>query len=231
MKFKSPVYTQASGSIGGITYSHNRGGMYTRGRAVPTNPGSAQQTAIRGFVAALTTAWTDTLTAAQRAAWDTYAENVPLLDALGEPRNVGGLGMYVRSNVPRLQAAEPRVDDGPTTFTLGEFTNPTIVEVDATADEIDVGFTNTDDWANEDDAALLVLCSRPQSPGVNYFKGPYRYAGKVQGDSVTPPTSPASISLPFACVAGQKVFAQFRISRADGRLSLPFRLGGTAVTP
>jgi len=43
MKFKSPILSQASGSIAGITFSHNRGGMYVRARAVPTNPGSPQQ--------------------------------------------------------------------------------------------------------------------------------------------------------------------------------------------
>lgn len=231
MKFKSSVYTQASGSVGGLTYSHNRGGMYTRARTIPTNPSSAYQAVIRGFVAALTSAWNDTLSAAQRAAWDVYAENVPMLDSLGESRNIGGLGHYVRSNVPRLQAGLDRVDDGPGTYNLGEFTNPTIDAVDATADEIDVGFTAGDDWVGEDGAALLVLCSRPQNPGINYFTGPYRFADSIDGDSGTPPTSPASLTLPFSVVAGQKIFAQFRVSRADGRLSLPFRLGDTAVTP
>lgn len=231
MKFKSSVYTQASGSVGGLTYSHNRGGMYTRARTIPTNPSSAFQAVIRGFVAALTSAWNDTLSAAQRAAWDVYAENVPMLDSLGESRNIGGLGHYVRSNVPRLQAGLDRVDDGPTTYNLGEFTNPTIDAVDATADEIDVAFTAGDDWVGEDGAALLVLCSRPQNPGINYFTGPYRFADSIDGDSGTPPTSPASLTLPFVVAAGQKIFAQFRVTRADGRLSLPFRLGGTAVTP
>lgn len=231
MKFKSSVYTQASGSIGGLTYSHNRGGMYTRARSIPTNPSSGFQAVIRGFVAALTSAWNDTLSAAQRAAWDVYAENVLMSDRLGESRNIGGLGHYVRSNVPRLQAGLARVDDGPTTFNLGEFTNPTIDEVDATADEIDVGFTEADDWVGETGAALLVLCSRPQNPGINYFTGPYRFADSVDGDATTPPTTPDSIGLPFPVEAGQKIFAQFRVTRADGRLSLPFRLGDVAVTP
>jgi hypothetical protein len=217
------MITQASGSIGGATFSRNRGGMYIRSRANPTNPGSAFQTVIRGFVAALTSAWNDTLTSSQRAAWDTYAENVPMTDSLGEPRNIGGLGHYVRSNVPRLQAGLDRVDDGPTIFNLGEFTNPSLGTVSAAGGTAAVNFDEDDEWVDEDGAGLLVLFSRGQNPGVNYFKGPYRFADLVAGDSGTPPTTPDSMTLPFAVAEDQKVFAQMRVSRADGRLSLPFR--------
>jgi hypothetical protein len=229
VKFKSPIVSEASGSIAGITFSHNRGGMYTRQRVIPTNPGSPYQTAIRQYVAQLSNLWLNTLTAAQRRAWDTYAENVLIADTLGELRNIGGLGQYIRSNVPRLQAAEPRVDDGPTIFNLGDFTEPTWDNVSAGGGTGDLSFDNADAWANEDDAAMLILVSRGQNPSINYFKGPYRYAGEVQGDSVTPPTSPASIALPFAVALGQNVFAQIRVTRADGRLSLPFRAGSVAV--
>lgn len=229
MKFKSPVYSEASGSIAGITYSHNRGGMYTRQRVIPTDPGSAFQVAIRGFVASLTSLWLSTLTAAQRAAWDLYAESVELPDTLGEPRNVGGLGMYVRSNVPRLQAGIPRVDDGPVIFNLGDFTNPSFGSFAAATTDFDVTFTNGDDWANEDDSAMLIYGSRHKNASVNFFKGPYRYADKIDGDSVTPPTSPATITNPFTIVAGSRTFVYMRISRADGRLSAPFRGSGTGA--
>lgn len=223
MKFKSPVFSQASGSIAGITYSHNRGGLYVRARVVPTNPGSPFQMVIRGFVANLTSLWNNTLTAVERAAWDAYALAVPLLNTLGEPINVGGLAMYIRSNVPRLQAALPRVDVAPIIFNLGDFTNPTFDTFAAATNEFSVNFADTDDWANEDDAAMLILGSRPQNPSVNYFKGPYRFAGLIAGDAITPPTSPATLTSAFAFDVGQVVFLQARVTRADGRLTLPFR--------
>jgi hypothetical protein len=114
------------------------------------------------------------------------------------------------------------VDDGPTDFTLGGFTNPSF-GIDATADEVDVTFTNTDAWANEDDSFALVYASRPQNASIDFFKGPYRFAGVIAGDLAVPPTSPAAIALPFATVAGQKVFLKLSVSRADGRLSQTFR--------
>jgi len=227
MKFKSQVITEASGSVGGQTFSHNRGGMYIRARAVPVNPGSVYQQAVRNYVAQLTSLWLNTLTAAQRNLWDQYAEAVPLPDRLGEPRNAGGLGQYVRSNVPRLQAGLTRVDVGPTVFNLGAFTNPTIASITAPT-ALSLAFDNTDAWASEVGAAMLVYGSRTMNPSINYFKGPYRYADQIAG-AATPPTSPAAITLPFTQVAGLVCFVRVRVTRADGRLSSSFRLSDTVV--
>lgn len=223
------IMTQMSGSIGGVTGSHNRGGLYLRARAIPVNPNTAEQQVVRNGMGNLSTAYVETLTAAQREAWLTYATNVPIVGPLGDPRNVGALAMYNRSNVSRLQAGLPRQDDAPTIFDLGTFTLPVFAAPDAGADTVDVAFTNTDDWANEDDSAMLIYASRPQNPSIESFKGPYRLAGKIDGDGVTPPTSPATIALPFPVVAGQVVFFKVNVSRVDGRYSSPFRSSGTAA--
>jgi hypothetical protein len=228
MKFKSALVTEASGSIGGMTASHNRGGYYFRQRSIPTNPNSPQQQAVRTIVAALASAWVNTLTANQRAFWEIYADHVQLPDPLGEPRNVGGLAMYVRTNVPAVQAGLARIDDAPTTYDLGgEFTEPAFGTISAAGGTAEVAYTNTDPWASEDGAALLILLSRGQNTSVNYFKGPYRFAGLVEGDSGTPPTSPLSATAPFPMAVGQRLFGQARVRRADGRLSLPVRFRGT----
>lgn len=215
-----------SGSVGGVTFSHNRGGPYMRTRAIPTDPGTTYQQEVRALVASLTSHWLNTLTAAQRAAWDTYALNVELPNPLGQYRNVGGIGMYIRSNVPRLQADAtnlPRVDDGPTVFNLGEFTSPDFSNASEATQNAGVAYDNTDAWANEDEAGMLVYGSRAHNASVNFFKGPYRYANKVLGNSVTPPTSPLSVSWPFPFLEDQKIWCQIRFTRADGRLSAPFR--------
>jgi hypothetical protein len=228
MKFKPLIGDQMSGSMGGVVASHNRGGTYFRQRAIPTNPGSIYQSAVRGFLSQLTSLWYTTLTAAQRTAWEAYAENVPFLDRLGEPRNIGGLGAYVSSNVPRLQAALPRVDDGPVIYNRGDFTAPAIASITAPS-ALSLTFETGDDWVGEDDAALLVYCSPGKNASINYYKGPYRFADTVLGDSVSPPSSPAAITIPFVLAADQKGFIQVRVSRADGRLSSPFRAVGVAV--
>lgn len=222
MLIKSALFSEGSGSLGGITASRNKGGIYFRRRAIPTNPNSPQQQTIRGFVNQLSNLWGTTLTIVQRDAWETYAANVTVLNKLGDPINITGLNHYVRSNVPRLQNALPRADDGPTAYDLGDFTNPSFA-YDAAAAEIDVTFDDTDDWANEDDAAMLIYGSRQQGPTINFFKGPYRVALPILGDTITPETSPFASAAPFPCAAGNRCFVFIRVSRADGRLSMPFR--------
>lgn len=222
MIFKSQLLTQASGSVGGLTFSRNKGGAYTRARAVPINPNTPFQQIIRNAVASLSNLWVNVLTPTQRAEWDLYAANVPILNALGDPINLTGLNMYIRSNTPRLLGADPRADTGPGIFDVGEFTSPSFLTQEAT-DTVDVTFTDTDAWANEDNSSMMVYASRPQNPSINFFKGPYRFAAKIEGDAITPPSSPASIALPFPLIPGQRVFYRVNVTRADGRLSNPFR--------
>lgn len=222
MLIKSGIVTQISGSLGGLVGAHGKSGLYFRARAIPTNPNTPLQQAVRNYMASLTSAWQGVLTAVQRSAWAVYAENVTLPNPLGDAVNVGGMNMFIRSNVGRLQSAEPQVNDGPAIFNLGEMTSPTFAASAATG-LVSVTFDNTDAWANEDDAAMLVYCSSPKSPTINYFDGPYRYIGKVQGDAVTAPTSPADIASGHTLTAGQKLFCQVRVSRADGRLTSKFQ--------
>lgn len=228
MLFKSQLITQASGSVGGLTYSHNSGGLYTRARSIPTNPNSPQQATVRANMGALVNRWNAVLTDAQRDAWYVYAANVTVTNRLGDQVTISGPAHYTRSNQPRLQAGLSAIDDAPEVFNLGE-TGIVTGPVDAAADEIDVTFGGGETWVNTDGDLLLVWCSRPQNNTVNFFKGPYRFAGSIAGDATTPPTSPTAIALPFAAAAGNKVFFRTRVTRADGRLSDSFRGVGIAA--
>lgn len=223
MKFKSNLLAQASGSLGGTTFSHNASGMYTRNRSIPTNPNTVYQQAVRGNMALLSTAWVQTLTAAQRQSWIDFAAAVPYINSLGDPVFLNGVAMYNACNGARLRGGLSRVDDGPTVYSLAELTNPTVASVSASGGTASIVFTTSDAWNQEDGGALFVYASRPQNASVNFFKGPYRYAGQVTGSTSSPPTSPASITLPFAVAAANRVFFRFIAVRADGRISAPFR--------
>lgn len=229
MKYNSALISAGSGSTGGLTASTNRGGSYFRKRVVPVNPNTTSQQAVRSALSLIAGKWNNVLTSAQRGAWDTYSLNVPIPDALGAPRNVGGVGMYVRSNVPRINAGLAQVTDAPTVFDLGEYTAPVVGVIDASASTLLLAFTSTDPWASEVGSSMLVQISRGNNPSTNYFKGPYRFAGKING-AASPPTSPATLTVPFVVATGQKVFIEVKVTRADGRLSATFR-GFNIVTP
>ena len=226
--FTSPIVAGASGSIGGAVYSRNRFGQYIRTRAVPVNPSTSFQQVVRNALTQLVTRWTETLTQAQRDAWDVYGVNVPVVNKVGNSVNLTGQNWYIGNNTPRLQAGMIIVDAAPTIFDRGTF-DPPLITIDATADEIDVAFDNTFAPYNETDAALLVYVGRPVNPSVNFFKGPYRFAGAILGNTVTPPSSPATFPLPFPVAAGNKVGVRVKAVRADGRASTDFPLSAIAV--
>ena len=229
MKFKPTIGAQLSGSMGGVTASHNLGGPFFRTRAIPVNPGSPEQGLVRQILGNLAALWTNTLTAAQRDGWADYAGNVTLLDVLGESINVTPLNMYIRSNSPRIQNGLPRVDTAPTIFNLGDFTAPT-VESFTSPTALSLGFNEADAWRTEDDAAMLIYGSRNQGIAINFFKGPYRaYAIQLLGDSVAGPSTPFAGVNPFNISVGNKVFLKVSVTRADGRLSQVQRLEGIAV--
>lgn len=221
MKFTSPVYSQASGSIAGITYSHNRGGMYTRQRVKPTNPNTTLQQARRNSFGTLSSRWGAVLTQAQRDAWEVYAQNTPTVDRLGNQLILTGQQMYVRNNTVLSAANMVPADDAPTTF--GDANTGILVAAFAngSSSNVTVAFDNTSEWANTDDAKLILQTSRPFGAAVNFFKGPYQLSGSVDGDGTTAPTSPASLNSAFVLTAGQKCSARLRCALPDGRISAP----------
>jgi hypothetical protein len=142
-----------------------------------------------------------------------------MLNKLGESIKLSGFNHFVRSNVPRTQALLSEIIDGPTEMILPAVANEAVITV-GVAGGYDVEFNNTADWANEDDAYMLCYAGQPVGPGRTYLSGPFRYVGKVAGDSVTPPTSPAALpGSGWPRAIGNQCLMYHRISRADGRLS------------
>jgi len=243
MKIKSALVTQMSGSIGGMTGSHNQSGLYLRARSIPVNPNTTRQIIVRSALTQLITRWTETLTPAQRAGWDTYATNVPVTNPLGDPIKISGQNWYVAANTSRLQInavltpATPLllVDDAPVIFDRGDFETPVIASVGVAAG-YSVTFNNTDAWANEDDSAMIVYQALPVNPSRNFFKGPFRAVDVIPGDAITPPTSPfvitnvlIGIADAFPLVVGQSTRLDVLVVRADGRVSTRRMIGPETV--
>ncbi len=233
MLFVPTIAGQMSGSIGAITFSRNAGGSYARVRVVPIDPGSPQQVTVRATMTLLTNRWVNVLTVAQRAAWTTYAANVPRPNRLGQLRFISGIAHYIRSNLPRVQADPsgfqlPIVDNGPTIFDVGGYTIPTLALVSPYADG-SWSFNAADPWADETGSAMILYSARMQNPTINFFKGPYRSAGLIPGFTGTPPTSPANVTLAFPGALGTRTYARVNVTRADGRLGDPSRVLGTTI--
>lgn len=107
-----PAVSAVSGSIGGVTFSHNKGGAYMRTRAIPTNPSTPAQLARRAALAAMSIAWR-VLSDAQRDSWDNYGRQNPVTDALGASILLSGHQTFVGLNSRILMDAGVQINEPP----------------------------------------------------------------------------------------------------------------------
>jgi len=222
--------TAMSGSIAGNTYARNRYGAYVRARTKPVNPNSDRQSAARLTMATLAQRWSGVLSLDQRTGWNEFATNVPMLNKLGESMNLSGFNHYCRANAALIAGSLDIVDDAPAIFTMPEGDPSVAITVASATSLMSVSFDDSQAWVDENGAAMLVYMGTPQSEGIEFFNGPWRLAGAVDGNTTTAPTSPTTIAVPYQVQAGQKVYTKIRIVRADGRVSEFFRTGSAIVS-
>ena len=222
MKVTSFLFATMSGKMGGVVAAHNRYGSYLRNKVIPVNPQSTRQEAMRAIFQYLTNLWNSSSMAAYRAGWDLYAANVKVKDRNGNAQNITGFNMFIRCNSVRYMADAWANPVPPSVMSLPEVDAACSATISAATQNMSVQFTNTLPWANEENGKLCVFQGQPILGNRNFFKGPWRYAGKITGHLVGPPADPYTVACSFPVAAGQLVYVKFRVSRADGRLSEPF---------
>lgn len=216
MIYKSHILASASGSVAGLTYSRNRGGQYTRARAVPTNPDTIFQQNARAALAANSQDWAD-LTDAQRQAWREWAKQNPVTNALGDSITLSGHQAFVGIN-SRLD------NDGAATLT-----DPPIVNAPAALNTLtftaDIGtgnfelvYTATPLGATE---KLHVEAAVVNSQGIRYVRNLLRHAGSSAAAQASPYDPQAIIEARLGTlVVGQTVHVRVSVfDTATGLLS------------
>jgi hypothetical protein len=88
---------------------------------IPTNPQTALQTAVRGNLGALSSAYRG-LSEAQRAAWTALGAQITRTDSLGEPYTLNGIQAYVSSNRNRYTTGLAVISDAPALPTIPTLT-------------------------------------------------------------------------------------------------------------
>ncbi len=97
MKFISPLVSDARASLGGATFSKNRGGNFARARVAPVQPRTAAQQAARASLSALSSSWRS-LTPTEQAAWASIAQSITTKSSLGVSYTPTGSQLYVQCN-------------------------------------------------------------------------------------------------------------------------------------
>lgn len=150
-----------SGSVAGVTSSRNRSGQYRRTRAVPVNPNTAAQSAVRAALASLAAAWR-TLTSSQQLGWVAYADAHPRVNPLGVTYKLTGMQAFVGVNGELIAAGLDQVLVAPVAETPDA---PVLTIGDDTVSNLEIGFTPQPVPA---DMVLIWQSSPPRSRGVLY---------------------------------------------------------------
>lgn len=201
MLFRSTFLGQASGSLAGTTFSHNKGGQYTRARSIPVNPNSPAQTAVRQNVSGAAQFWRS-LSVVGRKGWDNYASGTPVVNAIGDSITLSGWNWFVRSFVTaQLADAGSFVGTAPSTpgiYTVG------VTGVTASALS---GVTFAFDGTPPDFG--LIFLSPPLSVGQNSVKHPLSLAS-ANGSDPLGAIALTRVSFPYGPVnAGQRRVIRF----------------------
>ena len=212
-----PEGQQRSGKQGGIVWSHNASGPYVRNRAIPTNPNTSRQVAVRNAVRALSIHWNITLTQVQRDAWDVYAANVSWLNRLGQSITLNGLNHFIRSNTPLVVSGIARVDAAPVIFDIAVAEASLTATASEATQNLTIDGDAAADWIGEAGAWQFYYMGLPQNASRKFFKGPYRLITAVPGAG--PPPFPVVIAAAFPFAADQRIWIRSRVARGDGRLS------------
>lgn len=234
MKFTpGPLGADFSGSIGSTTASRNRFGPYLRTKAIPVNPNTVRQQTVRAEFATMVNLWSNTLTQAQRDAWELWAANTTILGKDGSPINITGQNAYVRFNVIRRQIGGARVDAAPLAFNNGNPVTDFIAIDGVESGELQTNLAGTDmnnsvitSGGASDAGDLAIYLGGPVNFSRTFFKGPYQLADVLPiaafATATAWSTPLTSMTQQIAVLVSQFRSVRFRVVYDDGRLSEKF---------
>lgn len=168
------VATDIRRSVGGTTFSRNAGGAYTRARVAPINRNTPKQSAVRASFGTNAKAWSQTLTAAQRAAWTFFAQANPSVNVLGASIILSGLSMYQRLNRVLAQIGYATVSDPPADLSVPMLSPAYSAAADSTAQTVTVV---TDTQITESGAGYYIFATGNLAAGKKPGTSDYRFIG------------------------------------------------------
>ncbi len=183
------IVGQISGSIAGTTYSHNKGGAYVRNRSIPTNPSSAAQLQRRADLATVSTDWQN-LTAAQRQAWEEWARQNPIVNALGDSILKSGHQSFVGLNSRILLASGTQILVPPVVARPDGFLT-LVQDGDIGTGDVDLTFTAALTTGNQ----IELWGAVTNSAGISYVENLYRFIAFSAVDEASPWANQTEIEL------------------------------------
>ena len=193
-----------SGSVAGVTSSRNRFGQYRRSRAMPINPNSDYQGAVRNRLAANSAAWRD-LTDNQRAGWESLGAQMVRSDSLGQQYTLTGFQAYCSVNNNKAAAGDAIVSDAPALAAPVGLLTATITLTNAA---FSVAYTATPLSAGN----RLFIFASPQRNAGRSYEGDYRLIAVTAAAAASPHNLLTAYTARCgAPVTGNKVFLSLQV--------------------
>ena len=215
-----PFVSAVSGSIGGTTFSRNRGGQYTRARAVPITSTTAEAIAARARLSTASSAWQG-LTAGQRTAWAFWADANPTTNTLGMSITLTGQQAFV-GNHTRLSLAGAATLTAPPIVPAPDALTSAVQDGDIGAGDVDLTFAATPLAAG---VHIWLLAAVVNSSGINFVQNLLRFVATSPGAQISPWDNQSDIETRLGTlVVGQTLIVMPRVfDSATGLISGPTR--------
>lgn len=174
MKYISPLLSDARASVGGATFSKNRGGNYIRSKVAPVQPRSIAQQGARANLALFSGQW-KTLTATQRAGFAGLASGITLKDTLGNSYTPTGSQLFVGLNRNLSDAVEPPITTAPSAVPNYPEITPLVLAATSVTPAMTIATALS---AAPTGFVFLVKATAQLSPGISYVgQSKYRIIG------------------------------------------------------
>jgi len=160
-----PFVGALSGSEGNTTASRNRSGPYLRVRSIPTKRVTPWTTEVRGRLSALSQAW-GAVEASDKQAWESWAQEHPIIDRLGDSRVLQGSNAYIQLNMRLLGIGASQISLPPVASPPAAISGLTLTAQDG-AGVCSLAWTSGALGATEQ---LVIWAAVLTSPGRNYYK-------------------------------------------------------------
>ena len=194
--------TDARGKLAGIVYSKNAAGAYIRAKVSPTQSLTSRRGVVRERITNLSKYFSGSLTAAQVAAWNSFAKNNPVSNVFGHTVILSGIQTFCRLNAAILNVGGTQIDDPPASLAITGITSLSATAAAGTpALSIVFGPSPLDT-----NVRLNIFATQQLPPGRTFTKSYMRWLAASSAAATTPYNALSAYTAKFgALVAGTKI--------------------------
>jgi hypothetical protein len=221
-----PMVAQASGSVGGTTFSRNRYGAYTRAKTLPVNPATSYQAQTRAYLSTAAQLW-GYLTPDQRLQWQTWAANNPIIDRLGKSQTLAPNTAFIQINSRILYMDQEPITTPPVLNAPIAILSP-VLTGDIGPGDITLAFDDSELGPND---RLWLRFAVTNSTGVTYVKNLLRLVTGASEQATSPYDYQNDLEARFGSLqVGQTVHCLAAIADSSTGLISPPRPLSVVVT-